>query len=91
MRHRLIAVFIVALAAVAGWAAWRALNPPPRNVIIFVADGLRSGIVDDATAPDLAELRRQGVDFQNSMAWILTLPAAIALAGCIYFVLRQLI
>jgi PiT family inorganic phosphate transporter len=26
-----------------------------------------------------------------AMAWVLTLPAAITLAGCIYFVLRHLI
>ena len=26
-----------------------------------------------------------------AMAWVLTLPAAITLAGCIYFVLRRLV
>ncbi|MDE2486410.1 MAG: alkaline phosphatase family protein [Alphaproteobacteria bacterium] len=38
----------------------------PHNVIIFVADGLRSHIVTPRTAPALAALRREGVDFQNS-------------------------
>jgi len=38
----------------------------PHNIIIFVADGLRSGIVTQATAPTLADIRRHGVDFQNS-------------------------
>jgi len=38
----------------------------PRNVIIFVADGLRSHSVTPETAPALAAVRAQGVDFQNS-------------------------
>ncbi|ESQ82198.1 hypothetical protein AEAC466_18855 [Asticcacaulis sp. AC466] len=39
---------------------------PPRNIVIFVADGLRYGIVNPETAPTLATLKTQGVDFQNS-------------------------
>ena len=38
----------------------------PRNVIIFVADGLRSHSVTPQTAPALAAVRAEGVDFQNS-------------------------
>jgi predicted AlkP superfamily pyrophosphatase or phosphodiesterase len=38
----------------------------PHNVIIFVADGLRSQIVTPETAPALAAVRAEGVDFQNS-------------------------
>ena len=38
----------------------------PRNVIIFVADGLRSHSVTPETAPALAAVRRDGVDFANS-------------------------
>ncbi len=38
----------------------------PHNVILFVADGLRSRVVSAETAPALAEVRSQGVDFQNS-------------------------
>ena len=38
----------------------------PHNVIIFVADGLRSGIVNDDNAPTFAAIRRDGVDFHNS-------------------------
>jgi arylsulfatase A-like enzyme len=38
----------------------------PRNVIIFVADGLRSHSVTPETAPALAAVRAEGVDFQNS-------------------------
>ena len=36
------------------------------NVILFVADGLRSQIVSPQTAPALAEVRDQGVDFADS-------------------------
>ena len=36
------------------------------NVILFVADGLRSQIVTPETAPAIAALRAEGVDFQNS-------------------------
>ncbi len=39
---------------------------PRHNVIIFVADGLRSGIVTHDTAPTLDQVRSQGVDFHNS-------------------------
>lgn len=38
----------------------------PRNLIIFVADGLRSHSVTPETAPALAAVRSQGVDFANS-------------------------
>lgn len=41
-------------------------RPKPRNVIIFVADGLRYGIVSKDTAPALYDLQQNGVDFQNS-------------------------
>lgn len=38
----------------------------PHNVIIFVADGLRSRIVTPETAPAIAAVRAEGVDFRNS-------------------------
>ncbi len=43
-------------------------RPAPHNIILFVADGLRSGIVNDETAPVMAAIRREGVDFHNSHA-----------------------
>jgi len=54
----------------------------PHNVIIFVADGLRSGIVDDQTAPTMAAIRREGVDFHNSHSLYptVTTPNASAIA-----------
>lgn len=38
----------------------------PRNIVIFVADGLRSHSVTPETAPALAAVRAEGVDFANS-------------------------
>lgn len=38
----------------------------PHNIIIFVADGLRYGMVTPQNAPTLAAVKNQGVDFQNS-------------------------
>jgi arylsulfatase A-like enzyme len=38
----------------------------PRNVIVFVADGLRYGIVNKDTAPTLYDIQQNGVDFRNS-------------------------
>jgi arylsulfatase A-like enzyme len=62
-----------------------AADPAPaarHNVIIFVADGLRSGIVSPVTAPALAEVRDQGVDFHNSHSLFptITTPNASAIA-----------
>jgi len=57
-------------AAVGAFAAALALSATaqaaPRNVIIFVADGLRSHSVTPETAPALAAVRSEGVDFANS-------------------------
>ncbi len=57
--RRLLPV-VVALAAV--WAA----PAEARNVIIFVADGLRYGSVEPANMPHMARLKAEGVDFTNS-------------------------
>jgi hypothetical protein len=38
----------------------------PHNVILFVADGLRPGMVNDQTTPALAALMKQGVHFTNT-------------------------
>jgi len=49
-------------------------------VIIFVADGLRSGIVTPETAPTMAAIRAQGVDLANSHAMYPTLTTVNASA-----------
>jgi arylsulfatase A-like enzyme len=53
---------------------------PKRNVVIFVADGLRYSSVTPETAPTMARLRREGVDFSNSHAVYPTLTTANASA-----------
>ncbi|MGJ3648943.1 alkaline phosphatase family protein [Sphingomonas sp. GlSt437] len=56
-------------------------TPPQRhNLIIFVADGLRSRIVSDKTAPTMAAIRRDGVDFADSHSVYPTLTTANASA-----------
>ena len=53
-----------------------------RNVIIFVADGLRYGSVTEKDAPTLYRLRQLGVDFPNGHALFptFTTPNASAIA-----------
>jgi hypothetical protein len=50
----------------------------PHNLIIFVADGLRSEIVTRETAPALAEVRDEGVDLRNSHSMFPTLTTVNA-------------
>jgi hypothetical protein len=54
----------------------------PRNVILFVADGLRPGMVTDKTAPTMAALLHHGVQFANSHSLFptFTTPNASAMA-----------
>ena len=60
-------VFAVAAVAIAvGVLVWLSASRPPHNLIIFVADGLRSQVVTPQTAPALAAVRAEGVDFRNS-------------------------
>jgi hypothetical protein len=55
-------------------------SPPHRNVIIFVADGLRNGSVNEADAPTLSMIRKQGVYFSNSHSVFPTFTTANASA-----------
>jgi arylsulfatase A-like enzyme len=81
-RSRLTVVALLALAAVFGLGLWLHGARRPHNVIIFVADGLRSGIVTPETAPALAQVRQEGVDFRNSHSLFptVTTPNASAIA-----------
>lgn len=74
-----LTIGLVAIGLSAG-GAQAAAHRPMRNVILFVADGLRSEIVTDATAPTLARVRREGVDFRNSHALFPTVTTANASA-----------
>src|SRR5947209_17444349 len=57
-------------------AAALAQNSPPRNLILFVPDGLRGGIVTPQTAPAMAEVRDNGVNFKNPHSLFPTFPMA---------------
>ncbi len=72
--------FAAVLAALA--CALSACGAEARNVVIFVADGLRSHAVTPETAPALAAVRDQGVDFANSHSLYptITTPNASAIA-----------
>lgn len=61
-RALLAGLAFLSLAAIPAGAATR----PRHNVVLFVADGLRSLAVTPDSAPTLANLRAQGVDFSNS-------------------------
>jgi hypothetical protein len=56
------------------------LAATPHNLVLFVPDGLRSQIVSEATAPAMAQLRAQGVDFHNSHAMFPTFTTSNASA-----------
>ena len=78
MRANAILV-LVALALGVGMAThWG--RGKPHNVLIVVADGLRSGIVTPQTAPALAAVRSEGVDFSNSHSLYPTVTTANASA-----------
>jgi len=56
-------------------------GPPPRNLILFVPDGLRALQVSAETAPTMAALRDRGVNFTNphSLFPTFTMPNAAAM------------
>ncbi len=55
-----------------------AQNDTPRNLILFVPDGLRGQIVTPQTAPAMAEVRDKGVNFRNSHSLFPTFTMANA-------------
>ena len=54
--------------------------PQPHNIVLFIADGLRSCMVDDRTAPTMAAIAREGVNLRNSHALFPTFTTANASA-----------
>src|ERR1700675_4458144 len=53
-----------------------AQNDRPRNLILFVPDGLRGQIVTPQTAPAMADIRDKGVNFRNSHSMFPTFTMA---------------
>jgi hypothetical protein len=74
---RLTAASFAFIACVLG--AWSA-HAEPHNVLLFVADGLRPGMVTPQNAPTMAALMRQGVRFANTHSMFPTFTTANASA-----------
>jgi len=53
-------------------------QPRPHNVILFVADGLRPGMVNEKTAPTILALMKSGVRFANTHSIFPTFTTANA-------------
>lgn len=69
-------------ALLAALFLWAPAQAAPRNVLIFVADGLRAHSVTAESAPALAAVRADGVDFRNSHSLYptITTPNSSAIA-----------
>ncbi len=80
MRGLLVIVSAIVAILAASPAAAQGPASQPHNVVLFVADGLRSRMVDDATAPTMAAIAREGVSLRNSHSLFPTLTTANASA-----------
>jgi hypothetical protein len=78
MRRSLVLLSAGLTVMSAGLAS--AQNSAPRNLILFVPDGLRGRIVTPQTAPAMAEVRDKGVNFRNSHSLFPTFTTANASA-----------
>src|SRR6516165_2738297 len=67
MRNRQF-YFVLATIMTAATPITRGFAQQPHNVILFVADGLRPGMVNEQTAPALTGLMKKGVQFTNTHA-----------------------
>ena len=74
--RRIIGGFIV--AGCLGAAGQAVAADGPRNVILFVPDGLRAGMVTPENTPALAALRDAGVNLANSHSLFPTFTTANA-------------
>jgi hypothetical protein len=70
-------MFVVLVSSCLAQTA-RAPGSPPRNVLIFVADGLRHSSVNPVDTPTLYSLQRRGVSFTNSHSVFPTFTTANA-------------
>jgi hypothetical protein len=76
---RLLSMLLVAMQLA---AAVPTVAQTVHNVVLFIPDGLRAGIVSSSTAPTFEMIRRRGVNFANSHSLFptLTTPNASAMA-----------
>ena len=77
--RRSLMVLSAGLTLISAGAALAQSNPP-RNLILFVPDGLRGRIVTPQTAPTMADIRDKGVNFKNSHSLFPTFTTANASA-----------
>jgi arylsulfatase A-like enzyme len=79
MRFNVIFPLVSAVLILAG-AVYA--QPSGRNIVIFVADGLRAGSVNGTDAPTMLSLRQNGVYFANSHSMFptFTMPNGSAIA-----------
>ena len=77
MRNRQF-YFVLATIMTAATPITRGFAQRPHNVILFVADGLRPGMVNEQTAPALTGLMKKGVQFTNTHAMFPTFTTANA-------------
>jgi arylsulfatase A-like enzyme len=83
MNRALPALACLGLVSTMGLASIHAQTPegkPRRNIIVFVADGLRHGSVNERDTPTLWSIRKQGVHFENSHSLFPTFTTANASA-----------
>jgi arylsulfatase A-like enzyme len=78
MRRTVVLLYASLITLTASVAS--AQNATPRNLILFVPDGLRGRIVTPQTAPAMAEVRDKGVNFKNSHSLFPTFTTANASA-----------
>ena len=75
-----VSVVWLIFTLVAAGQAQPAKARPRRNVIVFIADGLRHGSVNEKDTPALWQVRTQGVHFRNSYSLFPTFTTANASA-----------
>src|ERR1051326_5911492 len=75
LMRRTIVLLSAGMLALAASSAF-AQNATPRNLILFVPDGLRERIVTPQTAPAMADVRDKGVNFKNSHSLFPTFTTA---------------
>jgi arylsulfatase A-like enzyme len=76
----IVALFLLVIGLVSAAAQRQGKQPKRRNVIIFVADGLRHGSVNAQDTPALWAARVNGVHFRNSHSLFPTFTMANASA-----------
>src|SRR6185436_8805354 len=71
---------LLCLALLATPVAAQPAPKPARNIVIFVADGLRYGSVEPGNMPNMYRLKTEGVDFTNSHSLFPTITTVNASA-----------